>query len=420
MRRVAVTGMGAVTPVGNDIGSMWSALSAGRHGIGPITRFDASGYKASLAAEVKDFDPLRYMERSESRRMDLYSQFAMASVAQATEDSGILGEIEPERFAVYFGSGTGGIITFSEEHRKLLESGPRRVSPLFIPMMIANIAAGNIAIRYGARGQCLSVVTACATGASAIGEAYRAIRHGYADAAIAGGSEAAVTEMSVAGFCNMTAMSPSRDPDAASLPFDRRRAGFILGEGAGALILEEYERALARGAKIYAEVAGYGVTCDAHHMTAPDPDARSASRAITDALDEAGRPESPIYINAHGTGTPLNDTSETLAVKLAFGDRASSVAISSTKSMTGHMLGAAGSVEAIIAILSMNNGLLPPTVGLLEPDADCDLDYVPLTARRSDVGLAMSLSMGFGGHNVCLAFSDANSSIKGKNIIKEG
>jgi 3-oxoacyl-[acyl-carrier-protein] synthase II len=397
--------MGAVTPVGNDVGSMWRSLSAGEHGIGPITRFDASGYKASLAAEVKDFDPLRYMERSESRRMDLYSRYAIASAAQATEDSGILGKIEPERFSVYFGSGTGGIVTFSEEHRKLLEAGPRRVSPLFVPMMISNIAAGNIAIRYGARGQCLCVVTACATGASAIGEACRAIRHGYADAAIAGGSEAAVTEMCVAGFGNMTAMSSSRDPDAASLPFDRRRAGFILGEGAGALILEEYGRARARGAKIYAEVAGYGVTCDAHHMTAPDPDARSASRAVTDAFNEAGRPEGAIYINAHGTGTPLNDAAETLAVKLAFGDGASRVAISSTKSMTGHMLGAAGSVEAIIAILAMNNGLLPPTVGLCEPDGECDLDYVPLTARRADVGLSMSLSMGFGGHNVCLAFS---------------
>ncbi|MDR1589608.1 MAG: beta-ketoacyl-ACP synthase II [Oscillospiraceae bacterium] len=406
-RKVVVTGMGAVTPVGNDVKSMWSSLSAGKHGIGPITRFNTEGYKASLAAEVKDFDPLCYMERSEARRMDMYSQYAVASASQAVEDSGILGKVAPERFAVYFGSGTGGIVTFSEEHRKLQEAGPRRVSPLFIPMMISNIAAGNLAIRYGARGQCLCVVTACATGASAVGEAYRAIRHGYADAAIAGGSEAAITQISVAGFCNMTAMSPSRDPDAASLPFDRRRAGFVLGEGAGALILEEYGSAIARGAKIYAEVAGYGVTCDAHHMTAPDPEARSASRAITDAFDEAGRPECPIYINAHGTGTPLNDASETLAVKLALGAVAPNAAISSTKSMTGHMLGAAGSVEAIISILAMNDSLLPPTAGLREPDDACDLDYVPITARRADVGLAMSLSMGFGGHNVCLAFSKA-------------
>jgi 3-oxoacyl-[acyl-carrier-protein] synthase II len=407
LRRVVVTGVGAVTPVGNDVETTWRALVAGRHGIGPITRFDTEGFKATLAAEVKDFDPLLYMEKSEARRMDLYSRYAIASASQAMEDSAISGTVEPERLAVYYGSGIGGIITFSEEHEKLSKLGPRRVSPLFVPMMISNIAAGNLAIRYDARGECICVVTACASGASAIGEACRAVRHGYADAAIAGGSEAAVTQMSVAGFANMTALSTSRDPEAASLPFDARRAGFVLGDGAGALILEEYERAKARGAKIYAEIAGYGTTCDAYHMTAPDPQARSAARAITAALDEAGRPECPIYINAHGTGTPLNDVSETQAIKLALGQDAYSAAISSTKSMTGHMLGAAGAVEAIVAILAMREGVVPPTIGLLEPDEQCDLDYTPVTRREREIGLALSLSLGFGGHNVCLAFTPA-------------
>jgi 3-oxoacyl-[acyl-carrier-protein] synthase II len=339
--------------------------------------------------------------------MDLYAQYAMASAVQAVSDSGIVGKIEPERFSVYYGSGIGGIITFSDEHSKLVEYGSRRVSPLFVPMMIANIAAGNLAIRFNARGQCLCVVTACATGASAIGEAYRSVRHGYSDAAIAGGSEAAVTQMSIAGFSNMMALSHSRDPDAASLPFDARRAGFVMGEGAGALVLEEYGHAAARGAKIYAEVAGYGTTCDAYHMTAPDPQSHSAARAISEAVSEAGVSECPVYINAHGTGTPLNDVSETQAIKLAFGRGISRVAVSSTKSMTGHMLGAAGAVEAIVAILAMDKSLLPPTAGLLEPDGQCDLDYVPVTRRRADVGLALSLSLGFGGHNVCLAFKKA-------------
>ncbi|MCL2401881.1 MAG: beta-ketoacyl-ACP synthase II, partial [Oscillospiraceae bacterium] len=374
MNRVVVTGMGAITPVGNDVRSMWENLIAGRHGIDTITKFDLTGFKATLAAEVKGFDPLEYLEKSETRRLDLYSQFVIAAATQAVQDSGIMGNVDPMRFSTCIGSGIGGIITFENEHSKLMNGGARKVSPLFIPMMIANLAAGNVAIRFNAKGSCTSIVTACATGADAIGSAYRAIKHGYTDAAIAGGSEAAITPMGVAGFMNMTALTTSDDPDAASLPFDRRRAGFVIGEGAGALVLEEYEHAVRRGAKIYAEVKGYGVTCDAHHITAPNPDGETAAQAVRDAYIEAGSPEGIIYINAHGTGTPLNDAMETRAIKAAFGKDIQNVLISSTKSMTGHMLGAAGAVESIISILALNEGIIPPTVGLHDPDPECDLD----------------------------------------------
>jgi 3-oxoacyl-[acyl-carrier-protein] synthase II len=404
MNRVVVTGLGAITPVGNNIATMWENLVAGRHGIGPITKFDCTDFKSKLAAEVKNFNPLDYMEKGDARRSDLYTQYAMAAAAQAVTESGIVGTVEPERLAVSFGSGIGGILTLTEEHSKLLAGGPRKVSPLFVPMMISNIAAGNIAIKYQAKGSCICVVTACATGSNAIGEAFRAIRHGYADAVITGGSEAAVMPLSIAGFQNMTALTTSADPDCASLPFDKRRGGFVMGEGAGAMILEEYEHAKARGARIYAEVVGYGSTCDAHHITAPDPDAESSARAISDAIREAGETPGTIYINAHGTGTPLNDASETLAIKKAFGDKLGDVLVSSTKSMTGHMLGAAGAVEAIISVLSLDTGMVPPTVGLTEPDPECDLDYVPLTARKADPTLAFSVSIGFGGHNACIAF----------------
>lgn len=405
MNRVVVTGLGAITPIGNNIESMWNNLISGVHGIGPITKFDNTDFKTKLAAEVKDFDPLAYMEKNEVRRNDLYSQYAIAVAKQAVEDSGIAGQIEPERFGVYFGSGVGGISTFEQEHCKFLAAGSRRVSPLFVPMMIANIAAGNIAIRFGAKGSCLSLVTACATSSNALGEALRAIRHGYADAIIAGGSDAAITPMSVAGFANMTALSSADDPNAASLPFDKRRAGFIIGEGAGAVILEEYEHAKARGAKIYAEFAGYGSTCDAYHITAPDPNSECSSRAMMDAIKEAGGSEGcKIYINAHGTGTPLNDVTETCAIKKALGPFAKDALVSSTKSMTGHMLGAAGAVEAVISVLALNSGIVPPTIGLTEPDPDCDLDYVPLTARKADIDLVISNSLGFGGHNASLAF----------------
>ena len=405
MHRVVVTGLGVITPVGNDVRAMWGNLVAGKHGFGPISRFSTEGFKVSVAAEVKGFDPLEYMERGEVRRLDLFSQYALAAVSQAVGDSGIEGNIEPERFDVCFSSGTGGISTFESEVEKLISGGPRKVSALFIPMMISNLAAGNIAIRFGAKGSCISVVTACATGTDAIGQAYRAIKHGYADVAIAGGSEAAVTPMGVAGFANMTALTTSTDCDAASLPFDKRRNGFIIGEGAGALILEERSHAMSRGAGILAEVVGYGSTCDAHHITAPSPDGVSSARAIAEAYREAGSPGGPVYLNAHGTGTPLNDVAETNAVKTAFSGDTSNILISSTKSMTGHMLGAAGAVEAAISVLALREGVLPPTIGLHEPDPECDLDYIPLLARDLSVELAMSVSLGFGGHNACLAFT---------------
>ncbi len=408
MKRVVVTGLGAITPVGKDIQTMWDNLVAGRHGITPITRFDTTDFKAKLAAEVKDFDPLQYMDKSEVRRSDLFTQYAVAATVNAVADSGIEGKVAPERFGTYFGSGIGGIITLTNEQNKLVKGGPRKVSPLFVPMMISNIAAGNIAIRYGAKGPCQCIVTACATGCNALGEAFRAIKHGYADAIITGGSEAAVMPLSIAGFTNMTALTTATDPDLASLPFDKRRAGFLMGEGAGALILEEYEHAKARGAKIYAEVTGYGATCDAHHITAPDPASDSCARALRDAYEESGSPAGGIYINAHGTGTPLNDVAETQAIKKAFSDRLGDVLVSSTKSMTGHMLGAAGAVESIVSVLSLQTGIIPPTAGLKEQDPECDLDCVPLTARQADPTIAISVSMGFGGHNACVAFTKMN------------
>ena len=403
MRRVVVTGVGAVTPIGNDVSTMWEGVLGGRNGIGPITKFDCSDFKAKLAAEVKDFDPLSYMEKSDVRRSDLFSQYAMVAACQAMADSALSGSVDPERLGVTFGSGIGGIVTLTNEHSKLVGGGPRKVSPLFVPMMISNIAAGNIAIRFNAKGSCLCAVTACATGTNAIGEAFRSIKHGYADAIITGGSEAAVMPLSMAGFTNMTALSTATDPALASLPFDKRRSGFVMGEGAGALILEEYEHAKARGAKIYAEIAGYGSTCDAHHITAPAPDGESSARALREAFDEAGKPEGTVYVNAHGTGTPLNDTAETAAIKKAFGERIGDVLVSSTKSMTGHMLGAAGAVEAVISVLAVREGIIPPTIGLNEPDPECDLDYVPLTARKAEVKSALSVSLGFGGHNACIA-----------------
>lgn len=405
-RRVVVTGMGAVTPIGNTVKDFWESLMAGRHGIGPITRFDTTDYKAKLAGEVKDFDPKAYMDKSETMRSDLYAQYAMAAACQAVEESGVLGTVEPERMGVYFGSGIGGIETFHQEEQKLLSRGPRRVSPYFVPMLIANMAAGMIAIRFNCQGAALPAVTACASGSNAIGEALRSIRHGYSDVMIAGGAEAAISAPGIAGFINMQALSTAEDPDAASLPFDVRRGGFVIGEGAAALVLEEYEHARARGAHIYAEVCGYGSTCDAYHITAPRPDAQGGARAMADALREAGWTEGDVvYVNAHGTGTALNDVAETLAIKLAMGEEAAQRAvISSTKSMTGHMLGAAGAAEAVASILALDTGMIPPTVGLLEPDPQCDLDYVPLKARPAQATLAISNSLGFGGHNACLAF----------------
>ena len=411
IRRVVVTGMGAITPVGNSVEECRRNLFAGKNGIAPITQFDTTGYKAKLAAEVKDFNPLDYMEKAEMLRSDRYTHFAVAAAAQAVEESGIEGTVDPERFGVYFGAGIGGIRTFETEHTKLMEKGPRRVSPLFVPMMIANMAAGTIAIRHNCRGAAMPAVTACASGSNAIGEALRQIRHGYADAVISGGAEASVCASAIAGFVNMQALSVSEDPDAASLPFDARRGGFVIGEGSVALVLEEMEHAKARGAKIYGEICGYGSTCDAYHITSSRPDALGGAKAMEDAMAEAGyTPGETIYINAHGTGTPMNDSTETEAIKKALGEEEAQKAyISSTKSMTGHMLGAAGAIEAMACLLALDDGMAPPTIHLEEPDPQCDLYYVPNWAEKVDIDLALSNSLGFGGHNACLAFRKVRS-----------
>ena len=405
-RRVVVTGLGAITPIGNSVAEAWNSMVEGRCGIGEITYFDTTAYKAKLDAEVKNFNARDWMEKADTLRSDRFAQFAIASAVQAVEESGVIGTLPPERVAVYFGSGIGGIQTFTTEHNKLRDRGPGRVSPFFVPMMIANMAAGMIAIRFNCQNAALPAVTACASGSNAIGEALRAIRHGYADAAITGGAEAAITEAGVAGFVNMQALSTATDPNAASLPFDKRRAGFVIGEGAAALILEEYEHAVKRGAKIYGEIIGYGSTCDAYHITAPRPDADGGRRAMVEAMKEAGyRSGESVYINAHGTGTPLNDKGETIAIKGALGEEeARKAVISSTKSMTGHMLGAAGAIEAIACLKALETDIIPPTINLLEPDPECDLDYVPNTAREKRIDLALSNSLGFGGHNACLAF----------------
>ncbi|MBR6420606.1 MAG: beta-ketoacyl-ACP synthase II [Oscillospiraceae bacterium] len=406
-RRVVVTGMGAVTPLGNDVPAYWNGLKAGKNGIDFITRFDTADLKAKLAAEVKDFDPKVYMDAKMVRQTDLYQRYALVAAAQAVQDAGIEGAVDPMRLGVYFGSGIGGFETFCNEHNTLLTRGASRVSPFFITKMISNMGAGNIAIRVKAMGPCMDITTACATGTNAIGEAMRAIRHGYADAIIAGGVDAVLHPLSMAGFINCQALTDSTDPDTASIPFDKRRNGFVMGEGSGALVLEEYEHAKARGAKIYAEVAGYGSTCDAYHVTAPDSEAKASGKAIADAVAETGFKGDPahVYINAHGTSTPLNDKTETKAIKNAFGDDAYKLHISSTKSMTGHLLGAAGAIEAIAAILALREGIIPPTIGYKEADPECDLDYTPNTALETELSLALSTSLGFGGHNACLAFT---------------
>lgn len=409
-RRVVVTGIGVVSPVGLTLEETWNNLINGVHGIAPITLFDATEYKAKLAAEVKNFNPRDYMEKQETLRTDRFTQLAMAAASQAMDESGILGTVAPERFAVYFGTGIGGVTTITKEHRKLFDKGPGRVSPYLVPMMIANMAAGMIAIRYNCQGAAMPAVTACASGSNAIGEAVRAIRHGYADAVISGGTDAAVNECGVAGFINMHALSTSEDPDAASLPFDRRRGGFVIAEGATALILEEYYHAVNRGAKIYGEVCGYGSTCDAYHMTSPRPDADGGARAMKQAMEEAGYTEQDrVYVNAHGTGTPMNDRGETIAIKTALGEeKARASLVSSTKSMTGHLLGAAGAIEAAVCLKVLETGIVPPTINLKEADPDCDLNYVPNKAVQADIDLCLSNSLGFGGHNACLAFRKVN------------
>lgn len=406
MRRVVVTGLGAVTALGVDTETLWAGLAAGKHGIAPITHFDTKDFKATLAAEVKDFDPLTCMERSEVRRLDPCVQFAVSAAAQAAADSGIDGSIDPKRMGCYFSSGIGGLNTSVEEDRKLAEKGPRRVSPYAITNMMGNASAGTIAIKHGCKGPCMDIATACASSTHALGEAYRAILHGYADAMYAGGAEAAIVPVAVAGFINCQALSCSDDPDRASIPFDKERHGFVMGEGAACLVLEEYEHAKARGAHIYCEVVGYGSTCDAHHITAPDPEGEGGGDAILQALSTLGEFEpSRVYLNAHGTSTPMNDRIETLSIKRAFGEeQAKKLHISSTKGAVGHMLGAAGATEAVISVLALEHNIVPPTVGYRVPDPECDLDITPNNALETPLDAALSLSLGFGGHNGCVAF----------------
>ena len=406
-RRVVVTGLGALTPLGNTADEFWTALTQARSGIGPITRFDASTYPTRIAGEVRNFDPLRYVEKKEARRLDPYLQYAIACAAMAVEDASLdPAKVDGTRFGVLIGSGIGGIQTLLETHKTLLEKGPDRVSPFFIPMMIVNMASGLVSMRFGAKGPNSSVVTACATGNHAIGDAFKIIQRGDADLMLAGGAEAIIIPLTIAGFCAMKAMSTRNDePTKASRPFDAERDGFVCGEGGGVVLVEALEHAQRRDARIYGEIVGYGMTGDAHHLTAPDPEGDGAARAMAAALRDGGLEASEVgYINAHGTSTPYNDKFETLAIKRVFGDHARRLAVSSTKSMTGHLLGAAGGIEAIATLLALHNGLLPPTINYETPDPDCDLDYVPNQARKQDVEVALSNAFGFGGTNATLAF----------------
>lgn len=406
MNRVVVTGLGIISPTGNDVETFWNNLEQGNSAIGELTKFDTTDFKVKVAAEVKDFDAKDWLSPAEFRKMDIYCQYAMAAAQQAVDQSGIHQHVQPERLGVYVGSGIGGMTTLLKEYDVLKERGPNRVSSYFIPMQISNMASGNIAVRFGARGPTLPVVTACATSASCIGEAYRAIKWGEADAIIAGGAEASILPLSVAGFTNMQALTQETDPKLACLPFDKRRAGFVMSEGAGILVLENYDHAMARGADILGEIVGYGNTCDAFHMTAPHPDGDGIRRAMEKAL-EGIEYKNKIYVNAHGTGTPLNDMTEIKAIASVF-DR-DEVIVSSTKSMTGHMLGAAGAVEAIACIQALKHQIIPPTVGLEQPDDGCVLDCTPLTARPLQFDTAISLSLGFGGHNVALVIKGAEA-----------
>lgn len=407
MRRVVITGMGTVNPLGNNVEAFKDAMFAGKNGIGIITKFDVSESKYKVAGEVKDFNAAEVLGKMTARKTDTFTQYALAAAKEAMEQSGIVGTIESDRMGVCFGSGIGGIETLCADHQNLLEKGARKVSPHFVPKMIYNIAAGNIAIEYGANGPCVAVSTACATGTTAVGESYRTILHGYADAMIAGGSEAAINPLTIAGFGNCQALSDNPDPEDACKPFDKNRNGFIMAEGAGVLVLEEYEHAVARGARILAEVVGYGSTCDAHHVTAPDPEAKYVAKAILDALPEKDTDLSKVYVNAHGTSTPLNDKTETTALKVAFGDEAKKLHISSTKSMTGHMLGATGAVECIACVLALQNDTVPPTIHYSEQDPELDLDYTPNQAVETALDYALCSNLGFGGHNAVVAFKKA-------------
>ena len=405
--RVVVTGVGAVTPLGNSAREFWTAVCEGRSGAGPITHFDAARLDTRIAAEVKGFDVLRLVDRKEARKMDLFIHYALAAGVDAVEDSKIdFGQVDSARAVALVGSGIGGIQSIIEWHRVLLEKGPGRISPFFIPSLIVNMASGHLSMRYRLKGPNSAVVTACATGNHAIGDAFKIIQRGDADVMLAGGSEAIITELCVAGFAQMKALSTRNDePEQASRPFDADRDGFVIGEGAGIVVLESLDHARRRGARIYAEVVGYGMTADAHHMTAPDPEGDGAARAMAGALDDAGlSPEAVGYINAHGTSTPYNDRTETQAIKRVFGEHAGRLAVSSTKSMIGHLLGAAGGVEAIVTVLALYHGVLPPTINYQTPDPECDLDCVPNVTRKAAVDIALSNGFGFGGTNATLAF----------------
>lgn len=404
--KVVVTGLGAITPIGNNVEEFFESLKAGKCGIDYITRFDASNFKVKIAAEVKGFDPSIELGRKEEKRMDRYCQFAMVAAKEAIKDSGLdLEAIDKERFGVIVSSGIGGIETIEKEHLVMQEKGPDRVSALLIPMIISNMASGNIAIAFGAKGYCTTVVTACASATHSIGDAYRLIKHGYADIMICGGTDASITQLSMAGFTNIKALNTSNNPSRASIPFDKEREGFVMGEGAGIVILESEEHAKKRNARIYAEIAGYGATCDAHHITAPAPFGEGATRAMKMAIDEAGiKPNQLSYINAHGTSTPINDKYESEAIKTLLGDDAKNVAVSSTKSMTGHLLGAAGGIEAVACVKAIQEGFIPPTINYQVPDEDCDLDYVPNKGREQKLDYVLSNSLGFGGHNGTLLF----------------
>lgn len=407
-RRVVVTGLGVISPVGNDVSTFWESLKTGKSGVARITRFDATDYPCQIAAEVKDFNPEEYIDRKEARRMDRFAQFAVSAAKMAMQDSKLeITEANAERVGVYVGSGIGGLETLMEQHQTLLEKGPRRVSPFFIPMMIGDIASGQISIFLGAKGPNSSPISACATGTNAIGDAFKIIERGAADVMICGGAEATVLPLAVAGFSSAKALATSFNdaPEKASRPFDRDRDGFVMGEGAGVIVLEELEHALQRGARIYGEIIGYGMSGDAYHITQPAPEGEGAARAMREAILDAGiHPEDVDYINAHGTSTDYNDKFETLAIKKVFGDHAYKLAVSSTKSMTGHLLGAAGGVEAVACMKALEEQILPPTINQDNPDPECDLDYVPNQARKAKVDIVMSNSFGFGGHNASIIF----------------
>ncbi|MFC0301652.1 beta-ketoacyl-ACP synthase II [Virgibacillus soli] len=405
-RRVVVTGLGAVTPVGNDVQSMWGNIIAGKSGIDFVTRVNKDEFPAKIAAEVKDFDPLLYMDKKDARKMDLFTQYAVAASKMAVEDAKlVIDEKNADRVGVWIGSGIGGMQTYEDQFRRFMDKGYRRVSPFFVPMMIPDMAAGQVSIQLGAKGINSCTTTACASGANSIGDAFRAVQRGDVDYIITGGAEAPITNMSFAGFSSMKALSFNEDPTSASRPFDKNRDGFVIGEGAGILVLETLESALERGADIYAEIVGYGATGDAFHITAPAEDGEGAARAMKQALETAGMSPNEIdYVNAHGTSTELNDAYETSAIKQVFREHAHNLAVSSTKSMTGHLLGAAGGIEAVIAIKTIEEGIIPPTINYETPDPACDLDYVANEARHQKVKAVMSNSLGFGGHNAALIF----------------